>query len=59
MIDESGTSDGIEISRGKRSTRRKPAPIPFVHHEPHMTWDRTQVTGDGKPATNRLTFGTS
>jgi hypothetical protein len=27
---------GGMIGRGNRSTRRKPAPVPFVHHKPHM-----------------------
>jgi hypothetical protein len=27
---------GMMIGKGNRSTRRKPAPVPFVHHKPHM-----------------------
>jgi hypothetical protein len=27
---------GGMIGRGNQSTRRKPAPVPFVHHKPHM-----------------------
>jgi hypothetical protein len=28
---------GMKIVRGNRSTRRKPAPAPLVHHKSHMT----------------------
>jgi hypothetical protein len=39
MIDEDdcGATGGMKIGRGNRSTRRKPAPAPLVHHKSHMT----------------------
>jgi hypothetical protein len=32
-----GEIGGMNIGRGNRSTRRKPAPAHFVHHKSHMT----------------------
>jgi hypothetical protein len=32
---DDGEIGGI-IGRGNRSTRRKPAPVPLVHHKPHI-----------------------
>jgi hypothetical protein len=38
-IDEGdcGAIGGMKIGRVNRSTLRKPAPAPFVHHKSHMT----------------------
>jgi hypothetical protein len=46
----------VEHLVGNRSTRRKPAPVPLCPPQmPHdLTWTRT-----GKPATNRLSYGTA
>jgi hypothetical protein len=61
MIDEDdcGSTGGIKIGRGNRSTRRKPAPAPFCPpHIPHdQTGARTPGRRGGKPATNRLNHG--
>jgi hypothetical protein len=35
--DDCGAIGGIKIGRGNRSTRRKSAPAPIVHHKSHMT----------------------
>jgi hypothetical protein len=60
MIDDDdyGAVGGMRIARGNRSTRRKPAPVPLCPSQiPHdLTWDRTR---GGKPATNRLSYGTT
>jgi hypothetical protein len=39
MIDEGDCEaiGGTKIGRENRSTRRKPAPAPLVHHKSHMT----------------------
>jgi hypothetical protein len=34
--DECGAAGGM-IGRGNRSARRKPDPVKFVYHKPHMT----------------------
>jgi hypothetical protein len=54
-----GAIGGIKIGRGNQSTRRKPAQRHFVHHKiPHdQTRARTPDRRDGKPATNRLSYG--
>jgi hypothetical protein len=61
MIDEGdcGAISGMKISRGNRSTRRKPAPAPLCPPEiPHdQTRARTPGRRGGKPATNRLSYG--
>jgi hypothetical protein len=33
---DDGEIGGMMIGRGNRSTQRKPAPVPLVHHKPHM-----------------------
>jgi hypothetical protein len=58
--DECGVVLGIRISRGNRSTCRNSAPeslclLQFPHD---LTWDRIPGRRDGKPATNRLSYGT-
>jgi hypothetical protein len=35
--DECEDVSGMRISRGNRSSQRKPAPAHFVHHISHMT----------------------
>jgi hypothetical protein len=34
--DECRAVDGMRIGRGNRSTRRKAAPMPLVHHKSYM-----------------------
>jgi hypothetical protein len=51
---------GMKISRGNRSTRRKPAPTPLCPPTTNPTWsDPGSNPGrrGGKPATNRLSYG--
>jgi hypothetical protein len=47
--DECGAVGGMRIGRGSRSTRRKPAPVPFCPPQiPHdLTWARTRVAAVG------------
>jgi hypothetical protein len=63
MIDEDdcGAIGGMKIGRGNQSTRRKPAPAPLCPPQiPHdQTWARTPGRDGGKPATNRLSYGTA
>jgi hypothetical protein len=51
----------MRIGRGNRSTVRKPAPVPLCPPQiPHdLTWVRTRALRGGKPATNRLSYGTA
>jgi hypothetical protein len=53
---EDGEIGGMMIGRGNRSTRRKPAPVPFC---PAQTPDAKPDRSGGKPATNRCSFGTA
>jgi hypothetical protein len=55
MIDECEIFGGMRIVRENRSIRRKPGPLPLCLPQiPHdLTW------GDGKPATNCLSYGTT
>jgi hypothetical protein len=48
---DDGKNGGMMIGRGNRSSRRKPAPVPLC---PPQTAGR-----GGKPATNRLSYGTA
>jgi hypothetical protein len=51
---------GGMIGRGNRNTRRKPTQCRFVHHKPHMLCpDANPGRRGGKPATNRLSYGTA
>jgi hypothetical protein len=51
---------GIIIVRGNRSTRRKPAPVPLCPPQtPHASPDANPGRRGGKPATNRLSYGTA
>jgi hypothetical protein len=47
--DECGAVGGMRIDRGNRSTRRKPAPVPFCAPRiPHdLTWARTRTAAVG------------
>jgi hypothetical protein len=60
MIDDDyGAVGGIIIGRGNRSTRRKPAPVPLCPPQiPHDLGSNPGRRG-GKPATNRLSYGTA
>jgi hypothetical protein len=59
--DEYGAFDGMRIGRGNRRTRRDPDPSATsstqILHD--LTWDRSRADGGGKPATNRLSYGTA
>jgi hypothetical protein len=59
--DECGAVGGMRIGRGNWSTRRKPAPVPLCPSQiPHdLTPARTLGRCSGKPATNRLSYGTA
>jgi hypothetical protein len=55
-----GEIGGIMIGRGNQSTRRKPSPVPLVHHKPHMPCpDAKPSRRGGKLATNCLSYGTA
>jgi hypothetical protein len=62
MIDdkECGGIGGI-MGRGNQRTRRKPAVLPFYSPQvPHdLPRDRTRGYSGGKPATNRVRYGTA
>jgi hypothetical protein len=48
------------IGRGNRSTRRKPAPVPLCPPQtPYACPDANPGRRGGKPATNRLNYGTT
>jgi hypothetical protein len=57
--DECGAVDGMRIDRGNRSTRRRPAPVPFCPPQnPHdLTWARTRGRRGGKLAIICLSCG--
>jgi hypothetical protein len=49
----------MRIGRGNRSTRRKPATVPLCRPQiPHDLGSNPRRRG-GKPATNRLSYGTA
>jgi hypothetical protein len=51
---------GGTIGRGNRSTRRKPAPVPLCPSQtPHVCPDANPYRRGGKPASNRLSYGTA
>jgi hypothetical protein len=51
---------GGMIGRGNRSIWRKPAPVPLCPPKtPHACPDANPGSRGGKPATNRLSYGTA
>jgi hypothetical protein len=56
---EDGKIGGM-IGKGNRSTRRKPAPVPLCPPQtPTYCPDANPGRRGGKPATNRLSYGTA
>jgi hypothetical protein len=61
MIDDDdyGAVGEMRIGRGNRSARKKPAPVPLCPPQiPHDLGSNAGLRG-GKPATNRLSYGTA
>jgi hypothetical protein len=57
---EDGEFGGMMVGRENRSTRRKCAPVPFVHHKSYVNWSGANPgRRGGKPATNRFSYGTA
>jgi hypothetical protein len=57
---DDGEISGVMIGKGNRSTRRKPAPVPFCPPQtPHAYTGTNPGHSGGKPATNRLSYGTA
>jgi hypothetical protein len=57
---DDGELGGMMIGRGNRSTQRKPAPVPLCPPQtPHTCPDANPGRRGGKPATNRLSYGTA
>jgi hypothetical protein len=57
---DDGEIGGMMIGRGNRSTRRKPAPVPLCPPQtPQACPDANPGRRGGKPATNRLSYGTA
>jgi hypothetical protein len=55
-----GEIGGMMMARGNRSTRRKPEPVPLgPPQNPHACPDANPGRRSGKPATNRLKYGTA
>jgi hypothetical protein len=55
---EDGEIGGMMVGRGNRSTRRKPAPVPFCPPQiPHTYLNANPGRRGGNPATNRLIYG--
>jgi hypothetical protein len=61
MLDnDCGAIGGMQIGRGIWSTSRNLRQRHFDHYESHMTWmDYNTGRCGGKPATNRLSYGTA
>jgi hypothetical protein len=56
---DDGEIGGMMIGRGNRSTGRKRTPLPFCSPQtPHACSDANPGRRGGKPATNRLSYGT-
>jgi hypothetical protein len=53
---DDGEIGGMMIGRGNRITRRKPAPVPLCSPQ---TPEANPGHRGGKPATNRLSYGTA
>jgi hypothetical protein len=57
---DEGEIGGKLIGRGNRSTRSKPVPVPLCPPQiPHSCPDANPGRRGGKPATNRLSYGTA
>jgi hypothetical protein len=57
---DDGEIGGMMIGRGNRSTRRKPALVPLCPPQtPQACSDTNLGRRGGKPATNRLSYGTA
>jgi hypothetical protein len=57
---DDGEFGGMMIGLGNRSTRRKPAPVPLCPPQiPHTVPGPNPGRRGGKPATNRLIYGTA
>jgi hypothetical protein len=57
---DDGEIGGMMIGKGNRSTRRKPAPVPLCPPQTvHACPDANPGRRSGKPATNRLSYGTA
>jgi hypothetical protein len=57
---DDGEIGGMMIGKGNRSTRRKPAPVSLCPPQNHMFCpDANPGRRRGKPATNRLSYGTA
>jgi hypothetical protein len=57
---DDGEIGGMRIGRGNRSTRRKPTPAPLCPPQtPHAYLDANTGCRGGKPATDRLSYGTA
>jgi hypothetical protein len=57
---DDGEVGGMMIGRGNRSSRRKPAPLPLCPPQtPHTCPAANPGLRGGKPATNRLSYGTA
>jgi hypothetical protein len=57
---DDGEIGGMMISKGNRSTWRKPAPVPLCPPQtPHACLDANLGSRGGKPATNRMSHGTA
>jgi hypothetical protein len=50
------TFSGMRIGKGNRNSWRKPAQCRFANHKSHINWPEFEP---GKPATNRLSYGTA
>jgi hypothetical protein len=57
---DDGEFVGMMIGKGNRSSRRKPAPVPILSTtNPTCCPDANPGRRGGKPATNRLSYGTA
>jgi hypothetical protein len=57
---DDGEIGGLMIGKGNRSTQRKSAPVPLCPSQtPHACPDTNPGRRGGKPATNRLSYGTT
>jgi hypothetical protein len=56
---DDGEIGGMKIGRGNRSTLRKPVPVPLCPPQTPHCPDANAGRRGGKPATNRLGYGTA